>query len=235
MALKESQDKDITAITVVCNTPDLMKRMYKAFRKFHPNMMLYVIDNSDKGNECREYLDNISSTKTRVYRFNKNIGHGRGLNFGICMTETPYALIMDSDTVILKDPVKEMMKLMTKGVYGVGWISQIGKDGYDYGTFKHHKVPVKYLHPYFCLLSVEEYSMFPHFVHHGAPFYKTMVYLHDHNLTHKLIPFPGLTGGPGMTINWNERESEYVRHDFGGTRIALREMGRKEIEEGWAF
>lgn len=227
--------KDITAVSVVCNTPDLVRRMYEAFRRFHSIMKIILIDNSDKGNACQKYLNNICCENTIVYRFNKNLGHGRGLNYAMSRINTPYALIMDSDTEILKNPVKEMLNLMTEGVYGVGWITEVGKDGYDFGTWAYQKVPVKYLHPYFCLLSVEEFYKCPPFVHHGAPFYKTMLYLHNNRLTHKLVDFSGLTGAPGMCINWDEDFSEYVRHDFGGTRRQLKIMGREEIEGKWEF
>jgi len=227
--------RDITAITVVCNTPDLVRRMYEAFRHFHPHMKVIIIDNSDNGNACQKYLNNICCEQTIVYRFNKNIGHGKGLNYGISKAETPYVLIMDSDTEMLKSPVKEMLRLMKGDVYGVGWITEVGKDGYDFGTWAYHKVPVKYLHPYFALLSVEEFYKYPPFVHHGAPFYKTMLHLHNRNLSHKLVDFPGLTGAPGMCIDWNEEDSEYIKHDFGGTRHQLKREGREEIEWKWEY
>lgn len=227
--------RDITAISVACNTASLIRRMYDAFRSFHPKMKLVIIDNSDKGDDCQKYLDRIASTKTNIFRFNNNLGHGNGLNYAMGMVKTKYALIMDSDTEIIKDPVPEMKALMRKGVYGCGWITEVGQDGYDYGTWPTHKVPVKYLHPYFCMIDTDEFFAYPPFVHHGAPFYKTMLYLHKHNLSHKIVRFAGLTGAKGMTINWNDYESEYVRHDFGGTRIVLRDMGRKEIEGKWEY
>lgn len=227
---------DITAVCVACNTPLLIRRMYRAFRHFHSLIKMIIVDASDKSNACQRILDTICCEKTTVYRFNKNIGHGKGLNFGISKVQTKYVLIMDSDTEIIKSPVKEMYDLMGKGIYGIGWVTEIGKDGYDFGTWAYHRVPVKYLHPYFALINVEEFYKHPPFVHHGAPAYKAMLDLHLKKQSYKLINFAGLTGHTnGVGANWIGRPAEYVIHDFGGTRNELKRMGREEIEGKWEF
>ena len=217
----------ITAITVLCNTPELYDRMYGAFRTMYPEMLLIVIDNSD--NPTLE-----SDDFTRVYRFADNIGHGRGLDFALRNTTTKYALIMDTDTVILKDPLPEMMQLMDEYTYGVGCITEVGKDGYDFGAYKKHKIPIPYLHPFFALINVREYKWYKPFVHHGAPWYKAANDLYERGQTDKIKHFNGLRA-------WDKEPSgrlvptqtEYVRHDFGGTRRKLRSMGRDEIKLGW--
>ena len=227
--------RDITAITVVCNTPLLIQRMYKAFRKYHSLMKMIIVDCSDKGNACQKVLNTICCEETTVYRANKNIGHAKGLNFAISKSTTPYVLIMDSDTEMIKSPVREMADLIGNN-YGVGWITEVGKDGYDFGTWAYHKTPVKYLHPYFALINVEEFYKHPPFVHHGAPAYKAMLDLHLKKQSHKLINFPGLTGHTnGIGANWKAQPAEYIIHDFGGTREQLRKEGREEIEGTWEF
>ena len=227
--------RNITAITVVCNTPLLIQRMYKAFRKYHSLMKMIIVDCSDKGNACQKVLNTICCEETTVYRANKNIGHAKGLNFGISKSTTPYVLIMDSDTEMIKSPVKEMFSLIGNN-YGVGWITEVGKDGYDFGTWAYHKTPVKYLHPYFALINLEEFYKHPPFVHHGAPAYKAMLDLHLKKQSYKLINFPGLTGHTnGIGANWKSQPAEYVIHDFGGTREQLRKEGREEIEGKWEF
>lgn len=225
---------DITALSVVCNTTDYVRKMYRAFRHFHPGMKLLILDNSDKDNDCQMYLNKIASTKTFIYRFNKNMGHGRALNYGISKVSTPFVLIMDSDTQIIKSPVKEMLQMMDRDTYGVGWVTEIGKDGYDFGTWKHHMKPVRYLHPYFCLISRYWFYEFPPFVHHGAPFYKTMVEIDRQKKGRMLKQLPGLNGHTeGKGMNWEGTPSEYVLHPFGGTRKVLKEMGKEEIEWPW--
>jgi len=228
--------RDITAVTAICNTRDLVERMYKAFREFHPDIKMIILDNSDKDHECQEYLNSINSYKTTIYRFNKNHGHARAVNYGLNKVTTGLALLMDSDTVMLKSPLCGMLKLMDNDSYGVGWITEIGRDGYDFGTWKSQKVPIKYLHPYFCLLNMNEFRKYPPLVHHGNPFVQTMIRLHDLGLSDKLVSFPGLTGHTnGKGSNWTGTSSEYVQHDFGGTRSELRKNGREEIEGCWEY
>lgn len=225
----------ITALTAVCNTKDYIERMYNAFRAFHPGMKLIILDNSDTGHPCQEYLNSIAG-EVELYRFSYNCGHAKALNFGMKKVTTKYALIMDSDTKILKSPVPGMLDLMTPETYGVGWITEIGRDGYDFGTFKTQHERIKYLHPYFCLVNVKQFFKYQPFTHHGNPFVRTMVQLHDMNLSHKLVFFPGLTGHTnGKGSNWIGTPSEYVQHDFGGTRMELRKQGRQEIEGKWEY
>jgi glycosyltransferase involved in cell wall biosynthesis len=210
--------------------------MYIAFRKFHPYMPLVIIDNSDPGDPTQLYLNDICSRETLVYRMNKNIGHAKGLNLGISKSKTPYVLIMDSDSEIIKSPVLGMAEMMDKDTYGVGWVTEIGRDGYDFGTWPHHKEPIKYLHPYFCLINLNWFMKFPPFAHHGAPFYKAAVALHDTKQSWRIRQLPGLTGHTsGIGANWKGTPSKYVNHPFGGTRAVLKSMGRKEIEGRWEF
>jgi len=226
---------DITAVTVVCNTRVIFSKMYTAFRFHHPTMRLIIIDNSDRTNDCSGYVRRLGSNNTIVKQYGRNLGHGRGLNNGISFVRTPLALIMDSDTVMIKSPLPEMLNLMDEETYGVGWIYNVGKDGYDFGTFKHHKTPIPYLHPYFALLSVSEFYKYPPFVHHGAPFFKTMVDIYKKGLSDKILKrFDGLTGHTsGQGINWIGKPSEYIQHDFGGTRKEMKKLGRLEIEGNW--
>jgi len=225
---------NITAITAVCNTLSLIERMYSAFRKFHPDIELIIVDNSDTGHPCREYLHSIASLNTHIFLSYGNLGHAKALHFAIGLVKTKYAILMDSDTVMLKSPLVGMLRLLKEDTYGVGWITEIGRDGYDFGTFKTQREPVKYLHPYFCLINVAQYKKYMPLIHHGNPFTKTMIQLHDLNLSHKLVPFPGLTGHTtGKGSNWVGTPSEYVQHDFGGTRMELRKAGRQEIEGKW--
>lgn len=228
--------KDITAISVVCNTRDLIERMYTSFRKFHPDIKMIILDNSDIDHDCQKYLNTINTYRTTIYRFGTNHGHARAVNFGLTKVTTRLALLMDSDTVMLRSPLQDMLKLMKDDSYGAGWITEIGRDGYDFGTYRSQRVPIKYLHPYFCLLNVDEFRKYPPLVHHGNPFVSTMVKLHDLGLSGKLVSFPGLTGHTnGQGSNWVGTPSEYIQHDFGGTRNELRKCGREEIEGRWEY
>lgn len=197
-------------------------------------MLLLVIDNSDRGSACRKYIAHYASEITKVYQFDKNIGHGKGLDFAIKQATTEYVLIMDTDTVILKDPLPEMLDMFDADTYGVGCVTEVGKDGYDFGAFQHHKIPIPYLHPFFALIRVSEYLKYKPFAHHGAPWFRTAKEMFEKKESHKIKHFHGLKAFehvPGC--KYTAGVTEYVIHDFGGTRRKLRSMGRDEIEQGW--
>ncbi len=226
---------DITAITVSCNTKDLLMKSYTSFRLHHPDIPMVIIDGSARNNPCFLYSSSLKSDKTQVINYGKNIGHGLGMDYGIEQIKTPLTVIFDTDVIIKKSPLLQMVQLMDDSTFGVGWITEIGKDGYDFGTFKHHKNPIKYLHPYFHLINISQYKKYYPYVHHGAPCYKTMVDIYNRGLSDRvLISFSGLTGHTsGRGINWVGKPSDYVQHDFGGTRTAMKKLGKLEIEGKW--
>lgn len=204
-------------------------------KKFHPDVRMIIVDGSSPRNKCFKYVRRLANENTEVYQVGYNIGHGDGMHYALQRCKTKTALIFDSDTVMLKSPVGEMMRLMTDDVYGVGWIHYIGEDGYDYGDpTRVHTKKVPYLHPYFMLLNVGQYFRFHRFVHHGAPCYKAMVDIYNKGKSDMLINCDILTGHTsGEGINWKGKFNPYIQHDFGGTRVANRKRGEKEISLNW--
>jgi glycosyltransferase involved in cell wall biosynthesis len=228
----------ITGITVSYNTKALLQRAIESVRAFHPNMKLIVIDGSDSGDPCHRYAASLAGPYTKVVQPGKNVGHGRGMDMALRLCSTQVALVFDSDIVMLRSPVREMRSMLPYNVYGIGWLTQVGEDGFDYGTpgrGHEHQRPVTYLHPYFMLLNVNQYCRFAPFVHHGAPCYKAMLDLHRRDLSETmLVQFPGLTGHTSSEgINWRGQPNPYIQHDFGGTRNNNRLHGQKEIPQPW--
>jgi hypothetical protein len=227
---------DITAISVTYNTKELIERAYNSIRLSHPLMKVIIIDGSDRFNPCYNYLESIRNAYTEIIHTDKNIGHGRGMDLGIHKISTKYALIFDSDIIMLKSPVEEMLLMMQDDTYGIGWVYEIGVDGFDFGTpGRNHKIAIPYLHPYFQLINIDNYEKFAPYCHHGAPCYKTMIDIYNKGLSNRILKFfPGLTGHTsGYGINWVGRPSEYIQHDFGGTRNANKKSGLEEIQGAW--
>jgi len=223
-------------LTVTYNTKELIERSYNSIRKFHPELPILIIDGSDRGNTCYQYLDSIRGQFTEIIHVGYNIGHGKGMDLGLSKIKTELALIFDSDIVMLKSPISRMLSLMDNDTYGVGWVYEIGEDGFDYGTpgrVYKHRIP--YLHPYFQLLNISQYRKFAPYTHHGAPCYKAMIDIYKRGLSGKILKHcPGLTGHTsGRGANWVGTPSEYLQHDFGGTRMANKRAGKKEIEGKW--
>ena len=225
----------VTGIVVTHNTKEIFERAYTSVRRFHPDMPLIIIDGSDAADPCAAFVASLKGGANMVYQLGYNIGHGRGLHYGLQRCPTPLALCFDSDIVMLQSPLAAMVELISPDVYGVGWITEVGDDGFDFGTPDHgHVVPVPYLHPYFMLLNLRQYFTFAPAVHHGAPMFKAMNDLHCKGQSGRLRSFTGLTGHTsGEGINWRGTPNAYIQHDFGGTRTANRRAGAQEIEGVW--
>jgi hypothetical protein len=226
----------MTGITVIYNTVDLFEVAYNSFRKFYPSMRLIIIDGSERTNACYRYIAGLKhNPNNHCIQLNYNIGHGRGMDYALRRCTTKQALVFDSDIELLQDPLPAMQKLMTPDIYGTGWVYEIGRDGYDYGTpgFNHEE-PIPYMHPYFMLLNVGQYFNYHRFVHHGAPCYKAMVDLYDKGQSWRVVSCPILTGHTSSEgMNWKGKPNDFVKHDFGGTRMSNKKQGKNEIEGTW--
>jgi hypothetical protein len=228
----------ITGITVCSNTKDLVQRAYESVRKYHPEMLIIIVDGSDPSDPCRAYVESLTSPYTMLILAGYNIGHGRGMDLAIRQVKTKYALIFDSDIEMLKSPVEGMLALMESDTYGVGYTEPTGEDGFEYGAHPHHKNEkvTRYLHPYFMLLQVSEYYKYAPFVQHGAPCYKTMVDIKRRGLSDKILKeFLGLGHSSSAGWNWTGIPREFIRHDTRGTRDVRLKKRLPEIEGGWDY
>jgi glycosyltransferase involved in cell wall biosynthesis len=229
---------NITGIVVTHNTKSLIKEAYESVRRFHPRMKIIIIDGSDPQDECRKYVISLASKYTKVMLCEYNIGHGRGMDIALRMCETKYALLFDSDIVMLKSPVQEMLSMMEPDTYGVGYLEKSGLDGYEYGAWPHHAQEpfMMMLHPFFHLLQVKEYFKYHPYIHHGAPAFRAALDIHTKGLTDKIIKsFPGLGHTSGKGWSWDAVPGEHILHNTAGTRKERVLRGKDEIEGEWDY
>lgn len=200
-------------------------------------MLIIIVDGSNEGDPCREYVKSIASERTSCLLINYNIGHGKGMDLALSKCKTPYALLFDSDIEMLKSPLEGMLAMMEPETYGVGLIEQSGLDGYEYGAHGAHQgqPSMNYLHPFFQLISVDNYRKHHPYVHHGAPCYLAALDLFKKGLSHTVKQFPGIHHTGGMGWNWKPMPSEYVKHETYGTRRARVHKGLEEIEQNWVL
>lgn len=197
----------ITAISVSYKHKKLIETSVNSIKKFYPDLKFIIVENSEPNSECRNFVQNVLSKDKNISCIysGSNIGHGRGMHSGINAVKTKYALIFDSDIEMIKPPIEEMFQLL-KNNYGVGHLLSVDMQG-----LKTTSIPaISYLHPYFCLISVEQYRKFKPFFHHGAPCLSAMYDLHKQNKSNLLIKFS---------------VSKYIKHDFGGTSNLERKIG----------
>lgn len=188
---------NITVIIVSYNTYQLMRECYNSLRKFYPTIPCILIDGSDEGDKCHEFVKTRNTKYNKIFSLKKNIGHGPGMVLGIENCETEYFLLMDSDVTINKAGVIEaMVKKMLESTYGVGLITSINEKGINdaNGYF--------YLHPHFALISKLVYQKFDPIINHGAPMIKAMKSLNE-NFFYLIEDF---------------NVSEYITHHERGTR-----------------
>jgi len=217
---EESMIKDVTGIVVCCNTKDLMEQVYNSIRRFHPSMHIIIVDGSDPKNPCASYVKTLASNKTKVTSLGYNIGHGGGMCLGIYQAETKYALVFDSDTEMVKSPVRQMLKMMEEDTFGVGWVCKTGFDGIDYGKRPRHQETghISYLHPYFHLIDIDNYKKYRPYISHGAPCLSTMIDIHKKGLSEKILKdFPDL--------------GDFIKHHHRGTRKALGKNKETELQK----
>ena len=74
---------DITGIVVTHNTQELIQNAYESVRKFHPEMLIIIVDGSDRSDPCYSYVASLASENTKVGLCGYNIGHGRGMDLAI--------------------------------------------------------------------------------------------------------------------------------------------------------
>jgi hypothetical protein len=201
-------------------------------------MPIIIVDGSDASDPCYLYVCSLSSVITTVAICGRNIGHGVGMDIAIRMCKTRFALIFDSDIVMHKSPVEQMLALVEEDTYGIGYLEKTGFDGFEYGAHQNHKREgfMWMLHPYFHLLQISEYYKFHPYVHHGAPCYLAALDIHNKGLTSKIIKeFPGLGHSSGKGWNWTGQPREYIEHHTAGTRNDRLKKGKREIEGNWYY
>src|ERR1035437_2325100 len=228
--------KNVTAICVVHNTLELFRNAYESFRKFHPEMLFIIVDGSDLNDPCRAYVESLAGPYNMLMLAQGNIGHGKGMDLAISQVKTKYALIFDSDIIMVKSPVQEMIDLMEPDSYGCGYLEKTGLDGYEYGAHANHKNEdfMMMMHPFFHLLQISEYYKFAPYCHHGAPCFKAALDIHNHGLSEKIYKvFPGLGHTHGKGWCWNPVPGTHIIHDTAGTRKDRVRRGKSEIEGGW--
>jgi GT2 family glycosyltransferase len=203
-----SPENLVTGVVVSYNTKELLQTAIDSIRKFHPTMKIIIVDNSDKKNPCYSYVDFLSSETIKVIHTGKNLGHGSGIIEGIKHVETPYMLLFDSDIVMRKTCVQDMIDMIAPDTYGVGWIQINDIGGHLYETRKNMTPygSMRYLHPFFCLIQLSEYKKYPPFIQHGSPAVNTMYAIHKEGSSIQKVK------------SLDNIFEKYITHDFEGTR-----------------
>lgn len=171
----------VTGVIVSYMQKQLLKQCIESIRAHYPTLPLVIVDGSDYESPCYNYVTRLPDPHIKVLLAEGNIGHGRGLKWGIEHVQTPYFAMIDSDTVMKAPPFDAMLSLLGDSAYGCGLINRTDLQGNN-----HPNGPIEYLHPYFCLINKALYGQYSPPIHHGAPLIRTMIELRGKGL---LRPF----------------------------------------------
>nr|PZN47627.1 MAG: hypothetical protein DIU61_19595 [Bacteroidota bacterium] len=191
----------ITGITVNYETPKLLVMALSSIHRFYPDLKIVVVNLS-----LFPWKGKIRNVE--FHNLGQNIGHGPGMHYGLMRTKTDFALCFDTDIILKKPCLEQMLEQMTRGSYGVGQVINVDEKGRnsDRGT--------RYLHPHFMLLRVNQYFKYHRFVHHGAPCIRAMEDLKSKGKSYIVKDFP---------------VSAYVYHKGRGTR----RLQPREFTKNW--
>ncbi len=95
----------ITAIIVLYNVTDLILKSLENLR----NVKIIIADNGDND---QALIDKIKEKKNiiKYYKFKKNLGFGRAINFCFKKVETEYSLLIEPDVFINEEDIVNLIK-----------------------------------------------------------------------------------------------------------------------------
>lgn len=210
----------IKLLSVNYNTPDLIYNMVKSVRQFYDNEIL-IIDASEQKlyEETKDLLKEFEGIE--LHHFSFNLHHGKSINYGIHNINSNKILVLDSDIIILKGGILELLEDKLKPEsYGIGDIQRIDDNGFNIGNrggaigLKESEITgigYAYLHPAFMLINREVALQWPMPINHGAPMIETMKAISkagkESILQHSEVVHEG----------FRNKNAEYFLHEWMGT------------------
>lgn len=129
---------DLSIIIVSFNTKELVLAIIAAIKKHTKDITfeIIVVDNASTDGSIEEIKNQSGKIKNLVGIFNKeNLGFAAGNNMGIRRASGRYVLVLNSDTIISNNLLKEMVLWMDKNPeVGIATCSLRNKDGSIQGT-----------------------------------------------------------------------------------------------------
>jgi len=203
---------DLTAIVVSFDDEQLLRKSLSSVREFYPELKIILIDGSPEYSECRAFIHKIEDKKVDKCLLNYNISHGAGLHVGIMLSPTDKVLCFDTDIVIKKPPVEDMLKLMDEETLMVGRVYEQPPTNWQVKLKREGNF--KYVYPHFHIVNRPIYRKFLPYVHSGSPGNLHFLDVFNQGQEHRIKHFP---------------IDDYVIHNQMGTS----RKHPKEHKEGW--
>jgi len=192
--------KNVTAVIINFQTPELLKDAVFSFKKAYPVVKTIIFDNGSKDDSdtvIRSCIDRYPDSVTAHFE-RKNIFHGPAMHKALTsLVTSDYCFFLDSDTLTKRNGFLEKgveMLAADKRNYALGQIVTCNKRGFK----DPDGIPVV-LTPYL-LMKIAPYQKFSPFIHHGQPVLFNFKQAQAQN--YSLIDFP---------------MKDYIDHKWRGT------------------
>ena len=172
---------DLTALTVVYNTPDLLIDSVGSFQKFYPNIPILIMNNSDQGHECTDVVKEYENRYKNVsaFHYKENQGHGTAVDDGIGMIDTKYIYYFDSDiNMKVGGALEAMMKVADTETYGIGKIIETDFGGRNIPRDFDGK-KLRFLFLVAGLINRKAYHRYHPWTRYGQPILKALLEIHE--------------------------------------------------------
>ncbi len=180
----------VTALICQRKTVEVTKLCLTSLLKWYPTLPILVVD-GDSQDESTQWLLQMERLHPNVTVWNRvnNLG-GRDSSHGETMHEaiekhinTPYVLLLDSDTIIDRggfiEPMVQQMRMSAEAM-AIGTIMHVSYANDACGPVQNEADKLEYAHPSCSLYDVRIYlDCGEHFCNHGAPCYRTMKFCRD--------------------------------------------------------
>jgi GT2 family glycosyltransferase len=151
-----SFEKNITFVIVSFKSSHIIEQCIKSI---NPDIKIIIVENSDDAH-IKNYLEN-KFLNVEVIIAKDNLGYGKGNNLGISKVNTQYVFILNPDTILAKNCLKELYKaqVMLRDDFAILAPNLLNNYGYfsnQNNNFKKSILDVDYVKGFAMLINLKK-------------------------------------------------------------------------------
>lgn len=173
-----AQNEDITVLICQRSQPEEIRLCVESIIRFYPDLKIIIVNGAqgDKADNWLRYKASQHPPLSIYYRVGKSNSHGLAMDEGIRnAVKTPWAMLMDSDTIMMRPGLIESSRKWMKSCFAVGALMCVTMKGHAIGDPVDSSDELWYVHPSTCIMKVDEYRLLRPATDHGAPLVYTMI------------------------------------------------------------
>ena len=151
-----SFEKNITFVIVSFKSSHIIEQCIKSINS---DIKIIIVENSDD-THIKNYLEN-KFLNVEVIIAKDNLGYGKGNNLGISKVNTQYVFVLNPDTILAKNCLKELYKaqVMLRGDFAILAPNLLNNYGYfskQNNNFKKNILDVDYVKGFAMLINLKK-------------------------------------------------------------------------------